>query len=199
MKSDMYEGGLRSPSIIEWPARITAPRVSNFNSVTTDTMATLLDIVGAPLPNRPMDGISLLPLIDGKMEERPEPVFFWNYPLESLLARNPEPYIDPALQRGTTPLVKLMDGEAVRTFYNYKQPEIIEEDYTGPRAVLGNRYKLVLDGNPASKSVELFDMTTDLGEKTNIADANPEIVADYQQQMRTWQESVLNSVRGGDY
>jgi arylsulfatase A-like enzyme len=199
MKSDMYEGGLRSPSIIEWPARITAPRVSNFNSVTTDTMATLLDIVGAPLPNRPMDGISLLPLIDGKMEERPGPIFFWNYPLESLLARNPEPYIDPALQRGTTPLVKLMDGEAVRTFYNYKQPEIIEEDYTGPRAVLGNRYKLVLDGDPAAKGVELFDMTTDLGEKTNIADANPEIVADYQQQMRTWQESVLNSVRGGDY
>lgn len=199
MKSDMYEGGLRSPSIIEWPARITAPRVSTVNSVTTDTMATLLDIVDAPLPDRPMDGISLLPLIDGEMEERPEPIMFWNYPLESLLARNPEPYIDPALQRGTTPLAKLMDGEAVRTFYNYKQPEIIEEDYTGPRAVIGNRYKLVLDGSRDSSGVELFDMTADLGEETNIADANPEIVADYQQRMRTWQESVLNSVRGSDY
>src|SRR5690606_26307815 len=139
---------------------------------------------------------SLLPLIDGEMEERPEPTFFWNYPLESLEARNPEPYIDPALQRGTTPLVKLMDGAAVRTFFNYKQPEIIDEDYTGPRAVLGNRYKLVLDGS-ASSGAELFDMSADLGEKTNVAEANPEIVADYQQRMRTWQESVLNSVRGG--
>ncbi|MDP6448172.1 MAG: N-acetylgalactosamine 6-sulfate sulfatase, partial [Pirellulaceae bacterium] len=67
------------PAVLEWPARIDKPRVSKVNTVTTDTLPTLCELVGQPLPKRPLDGISLVSLIDGKMARRPQPIHFWSY------------------------------------------------------------------------------------------------------------------------
>ena len=78
-KGLMYEGGIRVPGIIEWPKRIPGRRVTGVNAVTSDMLPTICDLVGQPLPNRPMDGISLKPLIDGKMTERRSPICFWSY------------------------------------------------------------------------------------------------------------------------
>ena len=50
-------------------------------AVTSDIYPTILDIVGYKAPNQvqPIDGISILPLIDGKMTQRPRPIgFVWN-------------------------------------------------------------------------------------------------------------------------
>ena len=144
---------------------------------------------------RPLDGITLKPLLDDQMTERPTPICFWDYPIAREQAANLEPYIDPELQVGTTPLVKLMYGIATRNFINYRHPEISEEDHTaGARAVLDNRYKLVID---AEGKNELFDLRADMGEKTNLTDADT--AANLQSQLRAWQESVLQSLDGGDY
>jgi hypothetical protein len=146
MKGQVYEGGIRVPGVIEWPARIAAPRASDVNTVTSDMLPTLCDVLGIPLPKRPLDGITLKPLLDNQMTERPTPICFWDYPIAREQAANLEPYIAPELQVGTTPLAKLMDGIATRNFINYRHTEISEGDYTaGARAVLDNRYKLVID------------------------------------------------------
>ena len=78
-KGLVYEGGVRVPGIIEWPAAIPEGRVSDLNAVTTDTLPTLCDLVGIPLPKRPLDGVSLKPLLDGEMEKRPQPICFWSF------------------------------------------------------------------------------------------------------------------------
>ncbi len=196
MKGEIYEGGTRVPGVIEWPTRITAARSSRVNSVTSDMLPTICDLAGISLPNRPLDGITLRPLIDNQMSERPTPICFWNYDIVHEQAAGLEPYIDPKLQAGTTPLVKLMDGIATRNFLNFRHPVITEEDYGGARAILDNRYKLVVD---ARFNPELFDFSVDSGETTNVIDANPEAAAPLQQQLRAWQESVLNSLSGADY
>jgi arylsulfatase A-like enzyme len=79
-KGTLWEGGLRVPSLIEWPARITAPSVSDMPCCTFDMYSTILDAAGAVAKDqvRPLDGISLLPLIDGKMTDRGKPIPFWN-------------------------------------------------------------------------------------------------------------------------
>jgi arylsulfatase A-like enzyme len=195
MKADLYEGGTRVPGVIEWPARITAPRTSDVNSVTSDMLPTLCDLAGVALPGRPLDGITLKPLIYGRMGERPLPICFWNYDIAHEQAANLEPYIDPELQVGTTPLVKLMDGIATRNFLNHRHPEITEQDYAGARAILDNRYKLVLDADAAA---ELFDLRADMGEKLNLIDSSPDAAA-LEQQLRAWQDSVLHSLTGADY
>lgn len=195
MKGEVYEGGTRVPGIIEWPVRITAPRTSRVNSVTSDMLPTLCDLAGVALPNRPLDGITLKSLLDDQMSERSTPICFWNYDIAHEQAAKLEPYIDPALQAGTTPLVKLQDGLATRNFLNFRHPTITEQDYAGARAILDNAYKLIVD---ARFKPELFDLSSDMGEMTNLFDSTPE-AAGLQQQLRAWQESVLNSLTGADY
>jgi arylsulfatase A-like enzyme len=198
-KGMVYEGGLRVPGIIEWPDRIPNPRSTNLKTVTSDIFPTLCEFIGEPLPNRPMDGISLLPLIKDNMEGRPNPIFFWNYETSHELASEPEPYIDPELQVGTTPLVKIMDGKYTRNFQNFNHPYITEADFAGPKAVVDNRYKLVIDGQQGNSTKELFDLINDPAEKNNIITTEPEIAEKLEKQLRNWQQSVLESLTGDDY
>ena len=80
-KGKVYEGGLRVPAILEWPARISKPRVTDAACNTCDIYPTLLDIAGVRMKGQPpLDGISLTSLIGGKMAARPEPMGFWDYP-----------------------------------------------------------------------------------------------------------------------
>jgi arylsulfatase A-like enzyme len=55
-------------------------------AVTSDIYPTVMDILKLEVPNqvKPLDGISLLPLIDGKMKERPQPIGFWHHGETSL-------------------------------------------------------------------------------------------------------------------
>ncbi|QDU60883.1 Arylsulfatase [Planctomycetes bacterium Pan216] len=199
-KALMYEGGVRVPGVIEWPARISKGRESDVNAVTSDMLPTLCSLAGVSLPQRPLDGIDLTALIEGDLSERPSPIGFWSYNADRVTDRTPKPtpYIEPALQEGTTPLVKYLAGKKTRSFQNFHQPPITEEDYRGPRVLLDNRYKLVVDGSGDGK-VELFDLEADREEKNNLASSKPETVARLQRQLRTWQDSVLESLRGADY
>ena len=134
------------------------------------------------------------------MTERPSPICFWSYDTSRETEGDPEPYIDPKLQEGTTPLVKIMDGRFTRNFRNFHHPNITEEDFSGPRAILDNRYKLVVDGEQGEESrSELFDLRNDQAEEKNLIETEPEIAKDLDRQLREWQESVLNSLTGADY
>jgi arylsulfatase A-like enzyme len=78
-KGSLYEGGVRVPGILLWPQRIKHPRVADIPCVTSDYFPTILDVLGSRLPEaqtRPYDGISLLPLIEGKMARRGRPIGF---------------------------------------------------------------------------------------------------------------------------
>ncbi len=80
-KGDVWEGGIRVPSVIEWPAKIRHPVVTEIPAGVIDIYPTLVDILQIKVPDqvRPIDGISLLPLLDGKMKKRPKPMGFWQY------------------------------------------------------------------------------------------------------------------------
>lgn len=76
-KRDLYEGGVRVPAVIEWPERIPRGSVTDFPAVTSDYLPTVLDMVGAEMPDsRPLDGVSLVPVFEGHMKQRPEPIGF---------------------------------------------------------------------------------------------------------------------------
>jgi arylsulfatase A-like enzyme len=79
-KGSVWEGGVRVPGLIEWPARIKTPFTSNVPACTSDIYPTLVDMLQLKVANQvePLDGVSLLPLLDGKMKERPRPLAFWH-------------------------------------------------------------------------------------------------------------------------
>jgi arylsulfatase A-like enzyme len=196
-KGQLYEGGIRVPGIIEWPSRIPSPRATEVNGVTSDMLPTICDLLDLPLPERVLDGVSLCPLIVGDMENRPQPVYFWEYNTSG--ESRGEPYISPALQSGTTPLVKQMDGKFTRSFRNFHHPAITERDFTGARAVLDNRYKLVIHDDSGEVVRELFDLRSDPAESQDLYATQPEIALELERQLREWQQSVLESLTGFDY
>jgi arylsulfatase A-like enzyme len=80
-KGSVYEGGIRVPGIIEWPAKIRQPRVVDFPANTSDIYPTLAELLGIARTdqNEPLDGISLVPLLEGKVQQRGSPMGFWHY------------------------------------------------------------------------------------------------------------------------
>lgn len=197
LKGTVFEGGTKVPGIIEWPQEIAEPTVSEVNAVTTDIFLTLADIASVALPQRPLDGVSLVPVIHGRAIERAQPIPFWNFDTQHL--SDSMPYIDPELQQGTTPLAKIMDGKFTRNFKNYHHRAIKEEDYKGDRAILDNRYKLVIDDRSGTAVKELFDIREDPGETLNRINDFPEIADELEMQLKEWQRSVLESLTGSDY
>jgi arylsulfatase A-like enzyme len=196
-KGNLYEGGIRVPGLIQWPQRITDSRASSMNTVTSDMLPTICEIVGVAVPDRPMDGISLKGLIDGDISERPDPICFWSFDTSG--EANGQPYIDAERQQGTTPLVKMMGDLHTRNFRNFHHPEITPRDYDGSLAILGNRYKLVVKSRRGESNKELFDVRSDPGEESNLIETNPEMASQLEQQLRRWQQSVLQSLTGADY
>jgi len=79
-KGQIWEGGVRVPGLIEWPARIRKPVVITVPVVTSDIYPTVVDLLNIDLSDRtrPVDGISILPLLDGKMQKRPKGIGFWH-------------------------------------------------------------------------------------------------------------------------
>lgn len=78
-KNTMYEGGLRVPCVIEWPAVIKPGRVSEFPAGTVDIFPTVAEMAGLDPKEvmlKPRDGISLRELFDRDLERREEPLGF---------------------------------------------------------------------------------------------------------------------------
>lgn len=76
-KRSLLEGGIRVPGLVEWPARIKPGRTTNVPCVTSDYLPTILALLGVEsITDRPIDGISLVPLFDGKLAKRGRPIGF---------------------------------------------------------------------------------------------------------------------------
>jgi arylsulfatase A-like enzyme len=79
-----HEGGIASPFIARWPAVIQKTgALSDQMGHVTDIMATLVDIAEAKHPTnydghtiQPLEGSSLLPILEGKYRPHPKPIFW---------------------------------------------------------------------------------------------------------------------------
>lgn len=68
-KGDVYEGGVRSPLWVRWPARLAAGATTDRIAAHVDLMPTLLEACAvAPPTGVALDGRSLLPLLDGRTD-----------------------------------------------------------------------------------------------------------------------------------
>jgi arylsulfatase A-like enzyme len=66
-KQSMYEGGLRVPTCFVWPGKIAENSKSEERMITMDIFPTVCEAVGAGF-DHPIDGISLLPLLNSKTQ-----------------------------------------------------------------------------------------------------------------------------------
>ena len=77
-KGSIYEGGLRVPGILEWPAENLSGRTSVPVS-TCDIYPTILKMAGVnKVPPHQLDGIDVSEIIFGKADKRNKPMGFWH-------------------------------------------------------------------------------------------------------------------------
>lgn len=161
-KGMLYEGGIRVPLAVFWPSHIAAGSECTVPVLTFDFYPTLLDAAGIdPKPAAPaLDGVSLLPLLKGENARFSRSTLFWYFPA----------YLD-------------------------KVPKGFESDAPEPgwRAIPANairqgEWKLIeyFEG----KSVELFNLGEDPGERRNLASTYPEKAAALRVQLQQWRTSV---------
>jgi arylsulfatase A-like enzyme len=78
-KSTLWEGGIRVPALLRWPARLPAGAVSHQVGITMDLTATILAASGATPPaSYQPDGIDLVPLLTSRRVA--ERTLFWRIP-----------------------------------------------------------------------------------------------------------------------
>lgn len=77
-KLTLFEGGLRVPFMMRWPAGLPAGRVVEQPVTHIDIFRTIASITGAELPEREIDGVDLLPVASGSGPlERVNDAIFW--------------------------------------------------------------------------------------------------------------------------
>ncbi|HEV7282438.1 MAG TPA: sulfatase [Pirellulaceae bacterium] len=75
-KGSLYEGGIRVPAIIRWPAALPAGKTVDSPVSTLDLMPTLAKAAGAKAPES-LDGVDLLPLLQEEASAASPRTFYW--------------------------------------------------------------------------------------------------------------------------
>lgn len=77
-KAEVWEGGIRVPFFVRWPGRITPGKILDNPVISLDITPTALDVAGAPADSS-LDGVDILPWIEGKKPAPDRSPFFWKF------------------------------------------------------------------------------------------------------------------------
>ena len=155
-KTDVYEGGIRSPFFAQWPDRLKAGTQSNRIAAHIDLLPTLAEAAGVSLSdNQKVDGKSILPLLEGKDK---------NWPDRQLFIQS---------HRGDRPV-------------RYHHFAAITQDWKLLRSSGFGRDTLPDDVKP----FELYNVSSDPGEKTDVSSNNPQKVQELTRAYETWFDDV---------
>jgi arylsulfatase len=198
-KGHIYEGGLRVPAILEWPARIHEHVISNIPFSTSDIYPTLLEIAGITMKDQPpLDGISILPLIDMKMTNRSKPLGFWQYTKRGKGV--------PAA-RQMTELLKEQESGIVNTDNTLLDldagqipTKYAEDFFPGHSAWLDWPYKLHRIYSKNDEIIfELYNLEDDPEEINDLSISMPDKTNEMKVEIEVWLKSVVSSLNGNDY
>ena len=199
-KGQIYEGGLRVPALLEWPARYPGHRTTGMPCVTSDIYPTLLDLVGITMSDQPpLDGISLRPLLEGKMMERPEPIGFWSYPAggHGVPAQELNAQLLEAQQAG-----KDIDPDTFGADAHKIKKQYPVGRYPGHAAWLDWPWKLHRIEAKKGIRLELYNLAEDPNEENDLAPPKwkyTDRVKAMKADLEKWQTSVVRSLNGRDY
>lgn len=77
-KGNLFEGGIRVPFAMQWPAKIPAGIVYEKPVISLDIFASVIAQAEKPLQTKnQLDGVNLIPFITGENEQAPHDYLFW--------------------------------------------------------------------------------------------------------------------------
>jgi arylsulfatase A-like enzyme len=144
-KGSVYQGGVRVPFYVKYPARFAGNRDIDETTAHIDVLPTLAQICQVSLPkDRTIDGRSLLPLLQGqRVDWADRPLFFyWS-------RRYPELYNNMAYQKGPYKLVGHTDYNAeVSKFelFDLRKDPYEQKNLVHDKPAVAKELKTELDG-----------------------------------------------------
>jgi arylsulfatase A-like enzyme len=180
-KGNIWENGVRSPLFVRWKGQYRPAQTDELADI-TDLFPTLLHLAGVELPvgNRPLDGRTLVPILEGQ-----------NSPANSKLSFN---FANP----GWPPTDAPWTPDGTRNEYQPITPEgkpSLEVD-SQIVSVRNQRYKLLLNPGLVSDPVDLqggyalFDILEDPRELDNLITREPGVTSALKAQLRIWFSKV---------
>jgi len=146
-KGTTWDGGHLEPTLARWPGKIPAGQVCKELTATIDVLPTFAKLAGAEPPkDRIIDGLDIWPLMSGAEGAKTPHDRFYYYWAFGLEAVRSGPW-------------KLHLPHEYRSLAG----EAGKDGQPGP-------YKT------AKTELALYNLTTDVGEKTNVAEQNPDVV-----------------------
>jgi arylsulfatase A-like enzyme len=183
-KGEVWEGGIRVPGLIVWPAKIAKPLYTEFPASTSDIMPTIVDLLGIKQEMPKFDGISIKPILYGiDMTERGKPMPYWRANARAReVGNNPSDFTEEQLRGwwrdSKLPNVNLPKADA----------------FQGDIAWIEGDWKLHM----TNKGYELYNLAEDQAETTDVARQHPEVVARLSERLLAWLRDAEVSLAGGD-
>lgn len=168
-KGCYYEGGIREPMVVRWPAVVKPRSTCNVPVINVDFYATFAALAGAKLPDdRPLDGANLLPLLQGE-NQLARPAIFWHFP----------GYLSGPVPRGRDPVFRTRPVSVIRKgdwkLHLYHEEWLLD----GGREKLGSNH-----------AVELYNVATDPGERNDLGQSEPDRRDELLADLTRWIERV---------
>lgn len=195
-KGSIYEGGLRIPGIVEWPARRLRGRTA-VPVTTCDIYPTLLAMAGVELnAPHPLDGMDVSGIIEGSVAERGKPMGFWHLLqngqstwsdriqkaiMEKQQAGGPLPHDPPRMRKDVDEFPQFPEhttkGHAAWNDWPWKLHRINGERF------------------------ELYQLTDDPMEQADLSKdpQHAQRMGRMQKELDAWMRSVIRSLNGKDY
>ncbi len=147
-KGSAWEGGVRVPFIIRWPAEIAPGTICSNMSASLDILPTIVNIAKAKQPAKKIDGVDIMPLLKQVKGANPRDELVYYYDRNSLKC--------------------IRKGQWKLTF------PCVSQTYKKITAIANDGWP----GRYANDSVKLalYDLRTDPGETLDVKDKHPEIV-----------------------
>jgi arylsulfatase A-like enzyme len=143
-KGDTWEGGIRVPYLVQWKAKLPAGKTVAHPVIQLDIHATALAVAGVSVkPEWKLDGVNLLPFLDGTKAGPPHAALYWRF--------------------GAQMAIRAGDWKLVR-------PDLAPDKQFGDIA----------------KKPMLINLADDIGEKNDLADAQPDRVKELQLAWDKW-------------
>ena len=166
-KGTAWEGGHREPFIIRYPNGLKGGRNIDTPVMAIDILPTLAEITASALPDRIIDGKSVWKLLIGDSKESPQEAYYFYYRVNEL--------------HGVR-----YDKWKLYFPHNYRT---MEGQQPGKDGLPGDYVYLDL------KEIELYDLSVDLSETTNVAGKYPEVVEKIKQLADTMRNKLGDSLR----
>ena len=151
-KGTAWEGGVRVPCLMQWPGHIRAGATDDRILMTIDLFPTVAGLIGAKLPEHKIDGLDVWPLLSNQPG-----------------AKNPHDYYAFYYEQNQLQSIVSGDGQWKLQFpHTYRTMQDQQPGMSG----LPGKYKQVKIESP-----ELFQISTDVGEGTDVSTKFPEKVS----------------------